>query len=99
MEAAAGDRAKLVVSGEGQKSSVVDGLVSFPAQHHGFLAVVLALVRTSTEPLEGGNVPCHERVQIAPLEELIVFAVAAGQHVGERLLQLPRRVREVDGVR
>lgn len=48
-----GHHAELVVGGEIDKPRVEDGLVTLPAQHHRFLAVIDATMRCTPEALEG----------------------------------------------
>lgn len=60
-------RRKLVVRGEGEVAGVVDGLLPLPAQHHGFLAVVLARGGRAAQALEGLDVAIHQRKEVAAL--------------------------------
>lgn len=94
---AAGHRPELVVSGEGEKARVVDGLAPLPAEHDGLLAVVLARPGGALEPSEGGEVPVHEGVEVAAGEDTVALAGGVGEHVGEELDGLPGARGEVDG--
>ena len=62
-----------VVCGEGEIPRIVDGLRSLPAEHDGFLAVVLAPDGAAAEAREGALVAVHEGEEIGRGEDSEVF--------------------------
>ena len=86
--AAHGARAKLVVGGEGEEAWIVDGLLPFPPQHDGLLAVVGARRGAAPEAREGLVVPVHERVEVRVPVEVEELAPGVDEHVGEGLHHL-----------
>jgi hypothetical protein len=80
-----GTRSIFVIGGKGQEARVVDGLLSFPAQHHGFLAVVRAGPCAALESREGVHVPVQERRQVDLSVQVDEFATRIDEHIREGL--------------
>lgn len=76
---------ELVVGGEGEEARVVDGLVPFPAQHDGLLAIVHAGLGAPLESGEGADVAVHQRMEVIRLVHVVGLAGAVTQRVLEGL--------------
>ena len=85
-----------VVRGKGEIPRIVDGLVAFPPEHDGLLAVVLAARGAAAEAREGALVAVHEREQVRRAEDVEGLALRIDQDVREQLHSLGEagRIRE-----
>ncbi len=74
-----------VVCREGEIPWIVDGLMPFPPEHDGFLAVVLASGSASAEARERALVAVHQGEEIRGAEDSEVLSLRVDQDVREQL--------------
>jgi hypothetical protein len=59
--------------------------MTFPSEHDGFLAVVLAGLGAPLEALECEQMTIHQGMEVVSVEHGVVFASAVDEHVAEDL--------------
>jgi hypothetical protein len=88
-----------VVRGEGEIPQIVDGLMAFPSEYDGLLAVVLASGGAAVEAGEGALVAVHQGEEVERAEDSEVLSLGKDQDVREQLHDLgaPVGVRQLVG--